>query len=61
MSDIRDEYSADLIAQAEAELREEEEREEIEKIKAVLVARRARFARLSRFWSLIKAAFRELV
>ena len=60
MTNIRDEYSADVISQAEHELHEEAFREEVERVKAILKSRAQRFLRFTRFWSLIKAAFNEL-
>jgi len=60
MTNLHDEYAADVIEQAERELHEDAFREEVERVKAVLLARSARFERFVRFSSLIRAAFNEL-
>lgn len=60
MTNLHEEYAADVIEQAERELHEEAFREEVEKVKAVLLSRSARYERFVRFSLLIKAAFHEL-
>ncbi len=61
MTLLTNEWGADVIEQAERELNAEYFREDVERVKAILKSRQARWIRLTRFWSLIGAAFNELL